>query len=650
MPNIGAGQAYTSIAAWEADSDVTAGDWVGNIVDASEFNENVVFSGVTGTPSDTNRVILTVDPSVRHSGVSGTGHARIRGSSAGQHVFNILDSFTIIEFLDIQQDSFGASDEGIRVGSSTANVSEVIINSCIVHSPSPNVDQDGVYIGNWSSSVRLVNCIIYGFRRAGLHAQNYSGSGTQNWHVDLCTIANCGSSGELESGAINSRTGSTATNNITVYNTAGVGTLAGYDDFSILDSGTTNWSGSYNAVSDLSLTARGLTTGSQEELILFDLPQATGRFFLVNELASGSEDFLLLDDSATNIPYQNGLDRSGSEPTSRVDFSIDIAGNSRLGSTPDIGASEFPSGVIVQFRSLREEVRLADSPANYRDFNKILLGFLAVQDTVSVSSVSEAVTRVLSSLVSMSDSSLAFADKFRLLTQGLDIQELLLNQKLYFRPFSEGLQVEGNVSFQQLKIFSLSDNFRVDTLVSISKIRNAQVRSTTELSDILERYSELTKRFVESVTASDESGHSTIRQLLLNEPLSLSEDLVALIQGRIVTALLADGFLLSDLLFVDRPFVVQLLSSLAVADASVKSSAILRSLVNNLSVNDELLRTIVGQAFKEILLSEFLDVDDSISISLVQLLISWGVIDTELRKANIVTCLKHLDIVTRIIR
>lgn len=352
VKTIGATGDYATIAAWEADSDILTGFWRGELIDPDEYAGGVTFSGSNGTPSSTNYVWLDVAPNVRHSGKSGTGHARVRSSSTGAHVFIIGEQYVRIENIEIRQDSTGASDEGIRLLNGSDNA---LISRCIIWTNRNVSDQDGIYSGNSAINVSVDNCVIYGWRRAGIHAQNHSSfsASTQNWNIDFCTISNCGDANEFESGAVNSRTGySGSINNLNIYNTAGLATRSSFDDFSVFSTaGTTNWAGTNNASSDGSLTARGFAVDGWENVTLIDTSQSSGSFFVVNDLTMNfsADDYQLLDDNAGNIAYGNGVDRVGSEPDSRQDFSLDIVGNLRstLGPAPDIGASEYISASSV---------------------------------------------------------------------------------------------------------------------------------------------------------------------------------------------------------------------------------------------------------------------------------------------------------------
>ena len=334
---IGTGETYTTIAGWEAASDVSTGFWKGELKDTAAYG-GVTISGVTGTPTISNYVWLSATSGNKHSGKSGTTHARIEAAGAG--AVTISDDFTRIDDIEIRLTGSNGSDEAIRI---TSGTNDVLISRSILWTSTNRADTDGVYTGNWAASYSMDNCIIYGFYRAGLNLQNHNNGFTTTANIDYCTIVKCGTSGEAESAAISTRTGASATNNINVYNTGCFDTASTYDDFAAAnDAGTTNWAGTHNASSDASLTSRGIATNAQESLTLTATTQSSGSYFVVQNITATTEDYQLLDEAAGNLAIGNAVNRVGSEPDARQDFSLDIVGNTRntTSPSPDIGASD----------------------------------------------------------------------------------------------------------------------------------------------------------------------------------------------------------------------------------------------------------------------------------------------------------------------
>lgn len=300
-----------------------------SIQDTSEYNENISLSGFTGTTTASAYLLITVSAGNRHSGVAGTGHARIRGSTSGTHVITQSTDFSQVEYLEIQQDSNGSSDEAFRL---TSGVSDLVISRCIVWNDQTAADSDGFYAGDYSAErIRIDNCVIYGFQRAGVNSQMFSGAHTHSWDIDHCTMVKNGASGEGETG-IHSRTADAgATVTINVYNTFSddAGHSECFDETN--GGGTHTWTGTHNACTDTSLTSRSLTTGANESLTV-----NTTNF---TNVTAGTEDYSL--PGSGSALYDAGTDRQGSEPDSRQDFSTDIAGNARGTTNVDQGAFEF---------------------------------------------------------------------------------------------------------------------------------------------------------------------------------------------------------------------------------------------------------------------------------------------------------------------
>jgi len=126
------------------------------------------------------------------------------------------------------------------------------------------------------------------------------------------------------------------------YNTGCFDTANGNDFANVTETGTTNWVGTNNASSDASLTSRGIATNAQESLTVTATTQSSGSYAIFKNITAGTEDYQLLDESAGNLLIGNAVNRVGSEPDARQDFSLDIVGNTRntTSPSPDIGASD----------------------------------------------------------------------------------------------------------------------------------------------------------------------------------------------------------------------------------------------------------------------------------------------------------------------
>ena len=324
--------------------------WKIEIDDDSEYNESLTVN-LTGTPSETSYVWITGGTSNRHSGVAGTGHPRLRADD-GNHAITISDPYTRIEWLEIEQDGSGSSDEGIRVNEDADNV---LISHCIIWTDDDTASQDGIYTGNWDiANLSIDNCAIYGFRRAQINMQSFSGAATQSINVDHCTLIHQSTTAETESGglAVRQSHGSSVTT-VNVYNTIGymeVGTTNEpfFDNNGTIrgaPSGTMTWNGSHNLAGDLGTNDEIDATDNTSNWQFAtdgdeDTTQSSGSYVVFEDIGSGTEDFRLLDEAAGNLAIANGTNRIGSEPDFRQNFRIDITGGIRSTGVVDIGAHQ----------------------------------------------------------------------------------------------------------------------------------------------------------------------------------------------------------------------------------------------------------------------------------------------------------------------
>jgi len=314
--NIGAGQTYTTIAGWTSSlPGAMTEPEIGNIVDGENFNEEVSLPSISGT-TRTNYIELRADPSVRHSGVgnggvTGTNHARIVGNSdpSQGRMIDLDSSFTYVTGLEVFLDSNGVSDEGIRILDGGRNAK---IESCIIHGMNGANNQDGIYVGNWDvDNVRVYNCIIHNWDRAGLNLQNYSGTHNLYATVVNCLFESCGSFAEgNEDGGINIRESGSGETHCWVFNSAVFNaysdewqnTLAGsfYGRHNV-DDGTTGGTAEneFDGGSSQNWTGVSLETNVS----------ATGEVYTVTDLTDGSEDYTSKenDGSGTDRLAANGI-------------------------------------------------------------------------------------------------------------------------------------------------------------------------------------------------------------------------------------------------------------------------------------------------------------------------------------------------------
>ena len=340
---------YTTVASWEAGISLGGNIHKGEIQDDSFYQESLVIN-VGGSAS--SYAWLTVHPDNRHYGVTGAG-ASVRYI----HVDNA--SYTHLSWLEIHCDA--SSNDGIKLEDSD----HVLIDYCIIRSSrgaEAGSHSDGIVTDNGSNQTTYVsNCIIYGWARAGILSDSSApGSNkTKHFYLDHNTIISNDyvASADPEGGPIYvwmDGTGSVC--NVYMYNNIfniDEGTHQGvadgdYQSRGVYTYGQVNWYGSNNSPGVQTDTDGDMDPKSVDAVTLWKVhnsmvttTQSSGTYLVVKNMTHGSEDFLLLDDEAGNSAAGNGVNRQGSEPDPRQDFSIDIKGCIRPTTGVDIGAHQY---------------------------------------------------------------------------------------------------------------------------------------------------------------------------------------------------------------------------------------------------------------------------------------------------------------------
>jgi hypothetical protein len=135
----------------------------------------------------------------RHTGKPGTGHARIVCDSG--HCVIIESPGTIIDGVEIKQDSDGVSDECVRI----AAAGNYTFRSVVFNAGDMVEEQDAIYYDfDGSATITLENCVLSHIGRGGvnINAQHVSGARTITVNVNSCSGFDVGDSADPDSGLI----------------------------------------------------------------------------------------------------------------------------------------------------------------------------------------------------------------------------------------------------------------------------------------------------------------------------------------------------------------------------------------------------------------------------------------------------------------
>lgn len=309
--SIGAGQTYTTLAAWEAarQGSISVGDQeVGEIHGNTSGTGNVTISGWTMGDS-TSRIILRNSSGGKHTGTPGTGDGLIYTGTIGELISN-ANATTInltIQGLEIYSTYASKNNATLRFG---ASASDYLVDSCLCRSESTTAPHSAVATETAGNSVECRNTVFWGFGYA-VYGRNSVASAEAV--VNNCTAHGAGGISYLWC---------TTTN---CFGTDGANRFF-----------QNNAASDYNISSDATAPGANSATGKDQY----------GDYF--TDFANG--DFSLKD-TTFNLVGQAGTPISG--------ITVDIVGNPRDGTNPDIGAFEFavapPAGIIPQIMHHRQQ-------------------------------------------------------------------------------------------------------------------------------------------------------------------------------------------------------------------------------------------------------------------------------------------------------
>lgn len=317
------------------------------ITDTSSYtiSSSLTLNGIPGTPAIDAYLEVTSNASDPFSGPT------INCTHSSSGCLHVDMDFTYIHNLYFELNNTSNSTECIRV---LADSDSVLISRNVFIALNQQSDQDGIYTGNWTiTDLRIDNSVFVGFARAGINIQRYTTSSNQSIEIDSCSIAVGTISGESDGGGIIRNTGSTSpfggTVDVTVYNTF----VYDYKDNSNADffNQSAAVDGSYYGSNNISedTSAESNFTSSYDSVTFTESSPSSGENAWLTEIDNADETLIDLSIAGENAytVTGNGVDRTGSEPDARQDFSTDIMGTNRA-STPDIGVFEFvPAGATA---------------------------------------------------------------------------------------------------------------------------------------------------------------------------------------------------------------------------------------------------------------------------------------------------------------
>jgi len=326
VSTIGTDQDEPDIATWEDNVDGLARDDTGQLVEAKEYDEGGL--SFDGKDSTLYSWILEGTGAGKHDGTWGSG-ATITNAASSGHVIYIAGEEIEIRDLEIvsHMSNSANSDEAIRFDPNNS-ATTLKVTRCLLQfddsSGSDQSDYDGIYIYQ-SGNIIVKDTVIYNFHRVGLHLQNYSGGFDITILAVNCTIDNCGEEGGTYGACYNwAYSGGTQT-----YITKNcVGTR--------VQSENSPWQTSSPTFGGTNCAAEGDGDEMPNANEVINITPA-------DEFTALGSDYSVKDINADI--YDTGIGPSSDSDVNATD----IIGNTRSGTTCDIGAFEFQptDGVLV---------------------------------------------------------------------------------------------------------------------------------------------------------------------------------------------------------------------------------------------------------------------------------------------------------------
>ncbi len=301
------------------------------IVDAEQFNESITLGGFTGTPSASSYVVLEASISVSHTGEWDSSRANITNGSSDPIRISDED-YVHIRYMQVQVT--GSVNATAIIFSNNA-ADNLLVEKTILVCDSTHSDADcfaGNVTGSNSRTYTLFDVAAVGNANNGqvtFHGSYDTSTGV--WHIGHCTFDANGAESGVQFDAAPTSSGQLNVHNSCAFD---ADARSDWDQF---------WQGTMSGAgvisSDTSATGEfGSGNGNANNVSLTDSDQS-GDIHLVTDLTDGSENYQLIAATiGTNIAAGNA--QTGGTIDSRVDLTVDIAGNPRPGvfTSRDCGA------------------------------------------------------------------------------------------------------------------------------------------------------------------------------------------------------------------------------------------------------------------------------------------------------------------------
>lgn len=383
---------YVDITGWSDGTAWTVGTDVGKgiISDNEEYDETVALDRSGGSTSTTSYMWLTTAAANQHGGKNDVTKARWNYSGGATAACLLRAIGVRVSDQNISRNGVlvGGSDECFRTDISGRG--DFIIERCLVWTEEgvDNADMDGIYFPNVNVTGTIANTCVYGFARGGIHIQNFSGANTYTIYLYHLHLTQNGLDAGGSDGNFLWQAGAASTAHM--YNTVIVDTPASNEEWcSTLSVQTAN--GSHNCrTSATEAPHPAWDTDNRTNWVdatagHTDVAATADSVIVANwdTTTIANMDLTPIDDSE-NVILAAGVAVTAVD--SRVDLSVDIAGNARptSGTDIDIGAHQITvTGGGPILRTVTDDAGLVDAATTVTDYTRSASDAAGLTDTAA---------------------------------------------------------------------------------------------------------------------------------------------------------------------------------------------------------------------------------------------------------------------------